>query len=103
MALHEAANSSGFYQYAYHKKFDDYYRALQTAVGQHMKLNKKNRINGYEAERGIVYSREDGSIENWFSKKNIPSVCTETCMSAPWEVRVAANMAVVKEVIGKLK
>lgn len=103
VALHEAANTSSFYQYAYHKKFDGYYRALQTAAGQHMKLNEKNRINGYDAERGIVYSREDGSIENWFSKKNIPSVCTETGMSAPWEVRVATNMAVVKEVIRKLK
>lgn len=105
ISLHEDNRISGgcCYGFGFNRQYNNFYQRLLKAMGQHMKVFQKERLDGMTVEDGIIWDWFDTSLEARFAEAGVPrSFCSETGSRGEFQQRVNANIAVIQKAIETL-
>jgi len=100
ISMHEDSRISGkcCYGFGFNRQYKNFYQGLLEAMGLHMKVFQKEKLDGLTVEGGIIWDRFDTSLEARFAEAGIVRCfCSETGSRGNFQQRVDTNVALLKE------
>jgi len=99
LSLHEDIDLKQFYLYSFEKASEpgDFSKSLALTAGKLCPVLPNSNLYGDNVESGIILNECDGSFEDYlFHSGSVRTACTESPGALALDVRIKANIALIK-------